>query len=49
MRSLAGLLADGVLANAIVIPSRPLIPPNVIRRVRGHHSSTETKNTKTIY
>ena len=49
MRSLAGPLADGVLAKAIVIPPRPLIPPKVIKRVRGHHSSTETKNTKTIY
>ena len=49
MKSLAGSLADGVLANAIVIPPRPPIPPNVIRRVRCHHSSTKTKNTKTIY
>ena len=34
MRSLAGLLADGMLAGAILIPTRPLIPPTNIRKVR---------------
>ena len=44
MRSLAGSLADGVLADAILIPPRPPIPPTNIRRVSGHKKSTETKN-----
>ena len=35
MRSLAGSLADGVLADAILIPPRPTIPPTNIRKVRG--------------
>ena len=35
MRSLAGSLADGVLADAILIPPRPLILPTNIRIVRG--------------
>ena len=36
MRSLAGSLADGgVLADAILIPPRPLIPPTNTRMVRG--------------
>ena len=35
MRSLAGSLADGVLADAILVPPRPLIPPTNIRKVRG--------------
>ena len=35
MRSLAGSLTDGVLADAILIPARPLIPPTNIRMVRG--------------
>ena len=35
MRSLAGSLADGVLADAILIPPRPPIPPTNIRMVRG--------------
>ena len=35
MRSLAGSLADGVLADAILIPPRPPIPPTNIRKVRG--------------
>ena len=36
MRSLAGSLADGVLADAILIPPRPLILlTNIIRMVRG--------------
>ena len=36
MRSLAGSLADGVLADAILFPSRPPIPPTNIRNVKGH-------------
>ena len=35
MRSLAGLLADGVLVDAILIPPCPPIPPTNIRKVRG--------------
>ena len=35
MRTLAGSLADGVLADAILIPPRPPIPPTNIRMVRG--------------
>ena len=49
MRSLTGSLADGVLADAILIPPRPTIPPTNIRKVMGRRKSTETSNTKTIY
>ena len=35
MRSLAGSLADCVLADAIVIPPHPPIPPTNIWKVRG--------------
>ena len=35
MRSLAGSLADGVIADAILIAPRPPIPPTNIRMVRG--------------
>ena len=35
MRSLTGSLADGVLADVILIPPRPLIPPTSIRKVRS--------------
>ena len=35
MRSLAGSLADGVLTDVILIPSRPPILPTNIRMVRG--------------
>ena len=34
MRSLAGSLADGVLADAILIPPLPLIQPTNIRKGR---------------
>ena len=34
MRSLAGLLADGMLADAILIPLRPPIPPTNITKGR---------------
>ena len=47
MRSLAGSLTDGVLADAILIPPRPPIPPP--RREGVVEKSTETSNTKTIY
>ena len=35
MRSLAGSLAEGVLADAILIPPHPPILPTNIRKVRG--------------
>ena len=35
MRYLAGSLADGVLADAILIPPCPPIPPTNIRKGRG--------------
>ena len=35
MRSLAGSFADGVLADAILIPPRPPIPPTNIRKEKG--------------
>ena len=34
MRSLAVSLADGVLADAILIPPHPPIPPITIRKIR---------------
>ena len=46
MMSLAGSLADGVLADAIFIPPCPPIPPTNIRMVRGLQKSTETSNRK---
>ena len=46
MRSLTGSLADGVLADAILIPSRPPIPPPNYKEGKG---SSEISNTKTIY
>ena len=49
MRSLAGSLDDGVLADAILIPPHPPMRPTNIRMVRGLQKSTETSNTKTIY
>ena len=48
MRSLADSIADGVLADAILIP-HPQIPPTNIRKVRGLQKSKATSNTKTIY
>ena len=35
MRSLAGSLADGMLADAVLIPPCPPILPTNIRKVRG--------------
>ena len=49
MRSLAGSLADSVLADAILIPPSPPIPPTNIRKVRGPRKSMETSNKKTKY
>ena len=49
VRSLAGSLADGVLADAILIPPRPPILPANIRMVRGPQKTTEASNRKTIY
>ena len=43
-----GSLADCVLAEAILIPPRPLTPPTAIK-VRGLQKSMETSNRKTIY
>ena len=43
MRSLAGSLADGVLADAFYSP------PTNIKKGRGRQKCTETSNTKTIY
>ena len=48
MRSLAGSLADGVLADTIFIPPRlPILPTN-IRKEGVLEKSTETSYTKTI-
>ena len=41
-----GSLADCVLADAILIPPRLLIPPTSIKKVRGLQKSTETSNRK---
>ena len=45
MKTLAGSLADDVLADAILNPSHPPISPTTIRKVRGLRKSTETCNT----
>ena len=45
-RSLAGSLADGVLADAILIPPCPPILPTNIRMVRGHQKGTVSKRRK---
>ena len=44
MRSLAGLLADGVLANAILIPPCTLIPPT---NINGKGSSKKLQKLVT--
>ena len=49
MSSLAGLLADGMLAEAILIFLYPPISPTNRRKVRGPQKSMATSNTKTIY
>ena len=48
MRSLAGSLADGVLAGAILIPSHTPIPPTNMRKGSGRRISTKTSNRKTF-
>ena len=49
MKSLAGLLADSVLADAILIPLHQTILPTNIRMVRGPQKCTATSNRKNIY
>ena len=49
MRSLAGSLADGVLAHTILIPPLPPIPPTNIKKVRGPPKRTETSNNAVLY
>ena len=44
MISLAGSLADGVLADATLIPHCPPIVPTNIRKGKGHQKSTESGN-----
>ena len=46
MRPLTGSLTDGVLADTILIPPRPLILPSNIRMVRGLRKKYETSNRK---
>ena len=43
MRSLACSLLDVVLADAILIPPRPPIPPTNIKTVRGHLKAWKLK------
>ena len=43
MRSLAGSLADGMLADVILIPPCPPIQPTNIRKVRVRKKGTETQ------
>ena len=49
MTSLAGSLADGMLADTNLIPPRPPIPHTKIRKGSSPQKSAETINTKTIY
>ena len=49
MRSLAGILADGVLADTFLFPSRPPISHTNIIMVRGPKKSSEISTTKNIY
>ena len=44
MRSWAGSFADGVLADAILIPPRPPIPPTNIRKGRGRQKLVTQKH-----
>ena len=39
-------LSDGMLADAILIPVHPSLPPINIRKVRGRRKCTETKKKK---
>ena len=43
-----GSLADCVLADAILVPPRPLIPPINIRKIKGPRKNYGTSNRKTI-
>ena len=46
MRSLAGSLADGVLVDAILIPSHPpILPPN-IKKVKVHRKKYGNQEKK---
>ena len=50
MRSLVGSLADGVLADAILISPHPPILAHQYKEVKGvRETGTETSNTKNIY
>ena len=49
MRSLACSLADGGLADAILISSCPTLPATNIRKGRGCQRSIETSNRKNSY
>ena len=44
MTSLAGSLADGVLADAILVPPHPPIPPTNLRKYGVFENGTETSN-----
>ena len=46
---MAGSLADGMLADTILIPPRPPIPLTNIRREGVVEKSTESSNRKNIY
>ena len=49
--SLACSLADGLLADAILNPPHPLVPPTNIRKIRGPQKVQKLNfsNRKTIY
>ena len=52
MRYLASSLVNGVLADVILISSRPPLPPTNIRKGRGRRKSMEsivTEKTFTLY
>ena len=48
MRTLAGSLADGVLADAILIPPCSPIPHTNIREVRGHRKKYGNQRKKDV-
>ena len=48
MWSLACSLADGVLANAILIPPHPTIPPTNIRKVRSPRKKYGNQEKKRV-
>ena len=49
MRSLAGSLADGVLADVILIPSFPPIMATNIRKVRGRRKKVLKLVTQNLF